>query len=250
MADLDIVIPVYNEGAGILPVLDSLRCVQTSMRVFICYDHDDDSTLKALQENPAAGIPVNLLKNSGRGAHDAVVTGFGAATAPAVIVFPGDDVHNAAILDRMYAKFLQGCEIVAASRLMPGGRMEGCPLLKAVLLRSAAFTLHRLAKVPSHDATNGFRLFSRRTLEQIEIESSRGFTYSLELLVKAHRLGWKVGEVPAQWHERTQGRSRFRVLRWLPAYLRWYCYAFATTYLRRPANSVRLRRAAPLASNL
>ena len=133
---------------------------------------------------------------------------------------------------------------------MTGGRMEGCPLLKAVLLRSAAFTLHRLAKVPSHDATNGFRLFSRRTLEQIEIESRRGFTYSLELLVKAHRLGWKVGEVPAQWHERTQGRSRFRVLRWLPAYLRWYCYAFATTYLRRPANSVRLRRAAPLASNL
>ena len=31
-----------------------------------------------------------------------------------------------------------------------------------------------------------------------------------------------------------------RVLRWLPAYLRWYAYAFATTWLRRPARSVRL----------
>jgi dolichol-phosphate mannosyltransferase len=59
-------------------------------------------------------------------------------------------------------------------------------------------------------------------------------------VVKCHRLRWRIGEVPAQWYERTRGTSRFQVMRWLPAYLRWYLYAFATTYLRRPAGTVRL----------
>jgi hypothetical protein len=56
--------------------------------------------------------------------------------------------------------------------------------------------------------------------------------------VKCHRLGWPVAEIPATWKEREHGRSRFRVLRWLPAYLRWYLYGFATTWLRRPARTV------------
>ena len=119
--------------------------------------------------------------------------------------------------------------------------MVGCPWLKALLVRVGNFTLYHLARLPTRDASNGFRLFSRRTMDEIVIESDRGFCYSIELLVKCHRLGWQVGEVPAHWFERSQGSSRFQVLGWLPAYLRWYAYAFATTYLRRPARTVRLK---------
>jgi dolichol-phosphate mannosyltransferase len=124
---------------------------------------------------------------------------------------------------------------------MPGGTMEGCPWLKAVLVRSAAFTLHHLARLPTHDATSGFRLFSRRVVDRIAVESEEGFCYSIELLVKAHRLGWRIGEVPALWFERKKGQSRFRVLKWLPAYLRWFFYAFATSWLRRPPETVTLK---------
>ena len=92
--------------------------------------------------------------------------------------------------------------------------MVGCPWLKAVLVRAANFTLYRLARIPTHDASNGFRLFSRRVVTEIPIESERGFCYSIELLVKCHRLGWRIGEVPAHWFERTQGASRFQVIRW------------------------------------
>ena len=97
-----------------------------------------------------------------------------------------------------------------------------------------AFTLHHFARLPTETPANGFRLFSRRVIEQIAVESDQGFCYSIELLVKAHRLGWRIGEVPVRWFERRHGSSRFRVLKWLPAYLRWYLYAFATTLLRRP----------------
>ena len=77
------------------------------------------------------------------------------------------------------------------------------------------------------------RLFSRRVIDTIPIESTLGFCFSIELLVKCHRLRWPIGESPSQWYERTAGQSRFRVLKWLPGYLRWYFYAFMTTFLCR-----------------
>ena len=110
-------------------------------------------------------------------------------------------------------------------------------------MRAANFTLYHLARLPTRDASNGFRLFSRHAIEQIVIESTRGFCYSIELLVKCHRLGWRIGEVPARWFERAHGASRFQVMKWLPDYLRWYRYAFATTYLRRRPDTVPRKRA-------
>lgn len=241
---LDIVIPVYNEGPNILAALGALaREVKTPARVLICYDFEEDNTLPAVRDNPAAyaGLEVGFVRNPGRGAHAAVMAGFAASTAPSIAVYPADDDFNAGIIDRMVALVRGGCDIVCASRFLPGGTMEGCPWLKAALVRTAAFTLHHFAALPTRDPTSGFRMFSRRIIEQIEVESEQGFCYSIELLVKAHRLGWRVGEVPARWFERKHGASRFRVLKWLPAYLRWYRYAFATTYLRRPPQTVGLR---------
>jgi dolichol-phosphate mannosyltransferase len=192
--ELDIVIPVYNEGRNIVAVLAGLsRAVATPARVLICYDQEEDDTLPAIRAAPQAyaGLPVELVRNRARGAHAAVMT--------------------------------------------------GCPWLKALLVRSANFTLRHLARLPTTDASNGFRLFSRRAIERIPIESREGFCYSIELLVKAHRLRWNIAEVPVTWIERADGRTRFQVLRWLPAYLRWYGYAFATTFLRRPPRSVALK---------
>ena len=90
--------------------------------------------------------------------------------------------------------------------------MVGCPLLKAALVRIANFTLRHLARLPTTDASNGFRMFSRRVIERIAVESDQGFCYSIELLVKAHRLGWRIGEVPVRWFERRHGASRFQVI--------------------------------------
>ncbi len=242
--ELDIVIPVYNEGRNIVATLAALaRSVSTPARVLICYDHADDDTLPAIRDNAQlyAGLPVELVRNAGRGPHAAVMTGFAASTAPFVLMYPADDDTNAAMLDRMVALARQGCDIVCASRFVAGGAMVGCPPLKAALVRTANFTLRHLARLPTTDASNGFRMFSRRVIDRIAVESDQGFCYSIELLVKAHRLGWRIAEVPVRWFERRHGASRFRVLKWLPAYLRWYGYAFATTFLRRPAATVALK---------
>ena len=241
---LDIVIPVFNEGANILATLGALaKGVRTPCRVLICYDFEADDTIPAVRDNPDSypGLAVVLVRNPGRGAHAAVMAGFAASTAPIVVAYPADDDFNGAILDPMVALIRQGCDVVCASRFMPGGAMRNCPWLKASLVRTAAILLHYLAAVPTRDPTSGFRMFSRRVVDQIRIESDQGFCYSVELLVKAHRLGWRIAEVPALWFERRHGASRFRVLKWLPAYLRWFNYAFATTYLRRNPRTVTLR---------
>ncbi len=230
--ELDIIIPVYNERENITAVLKSLELhVRTPFRVLICYDFDEDNTLVELKKFSSPRFEVIPVKNRGRGAHGAVLTGFAFGSTPAVLVFPADDTYNAAILDRMYDEFRRGSDVVAASRFMKEGCMEGCPLLKSMLVRTAAFTLNRFARIPARDASNGFRLFSRRLLDTVEIESTDGFSYSIELLVKCHRLGWRISEVPAKWFEREHGKSRFSVLKWIPHYLRWYFYAFETTYL-------------------
>ncbi len=233
VSQLDIIIPVYNEGENIINVIEPLRCfVKTPFRILICYDHDEDNTLIALKEYKNAPlVNILLVKNHGSGVFGAVISGIEKTTAPAVIVMPADDTYNAGIIDQMFQKCKEGCDIVAASRFIPGGCMEGCPWLKATLVRAAAFTLYYIARLPTRDPTSGFRLFSRRVLEQIEIESAEGWAFSLELLVKCHRRGWKIGEVPALWFERTKGSSRFQVFKWLPLYLRWYFYALATTFI-------------------
>jgi glycosyltransferase involved in cell wall biosynthesis len=244
--ELDIVIPVYNEGRNIVATLAALaRSVTTPTRVLICYDRPDDDTLPAIRNNPQAhaGLALELVRNAGRGAHGAVMTGFAASTAPFVLMFPADDDVNAPMLDRMVELARAGCDVVCASRFMPGGAMVGCPLLKAVLVRSANFTLRHVARLPTTDASNGFRMFSRRVIDRIAVESDQGFCYSIELLVKAHRLGWRIAEVPVRWFERRHGTSRFQVIKWLPAYLRWYGYAFATTFLRRRPSTVTLKDA-------
>ncbi len=242
MADVDIVIPVYNEDREIVETLSALqRCVTVPFCILICYDHDDDRTLPVVEAyRQRTGLEVRFIKNTGAGAHGAVVSGFRASTSPAVITLPADDSFNADRIDRMVEVMRTGCDVVCASRFAEGGTMEGCRWLKAVIVRATAFTLYHVARVPTRDATNGFRLFSRRLLNTVAIESTTGFTYSLELLVKCHRLGWRIGEVPALWFERKTNESRFRVLGWAFAYLRWYWYAYATTYLRRGADTVPL----------
>lgn len=238
----DILIPVYNEGEAFLEVLQKLaEHVKSPIRVLLCHDTQNDTTLGALTSSIKKKLEIVPVLNRSKGAHAAVCTGFEFSRCPAVLVFPGDDVLNAGKVDSMIAQWREGSEIVVASRFIPGGAMQGCPWLKALLVRASAFVLYHVGRLPAHDASNGFRLFSRRVLDTIQIESTEGFTYSIELLAKTHRLRWKITEVPVLWKERKIGKSRFRVIQWIPAYLKWFFYIFETTYLMKGPGSVPLR---------
>ncbi|OGG40911.1 hypothetical protein A3A21_01415 [Candidatus Jorgensenbacteria bacterium RIFCSPLOWO2_01_FULL_45_25b] len=242
MNDLDIIIPVYNEGENILDVLEAFKKeVRTSIRALIVYDFDEDNTLPVARKAKDTGFEVRFIKNKSKGVHNAIMTGFEEVTAPATIVFPADEAYNAGIVDTMYEKFKEGNEMVVASRFIKGGSMTGGPFFKSILVRLASFILKQFAGFSVSDATYGLRLTSKKVLDSIEIESTAGWTYAIELLVKCHRLRWKVVEVPAAWVRREKGKSRFNLKKWLPLYARWFFYALATSYLRKGQETVKLK---------
>ncbi len=97
--------------------------------------------------------------------------------------------------------------------------------MKRTFSRAAGFSLHCLVGFPTHDATNNFRMYDAELVKELGLESRQGFEVALELTAKAFRRGIPIAEVPTTWRDRSQGRSKFRLVKWLPAYLRWYTYA-------------------------
>jgi hypothetical protein len=99
--------------------------------------------------------------------------------------------------------------------------------------RTAGLTLHWFARVPTHDPTNNFKLYARRFLDAVAIESTAGFELALELTVKATLDARTVAEVPTTWRDRTAGQSNFKLRKWLPHYLHWYRQAFVGRWFGR-----------------
>ncbi len=230
---LSIVVPVYNEGANIGRFLAGLRDhVRTPNEILIVYDFDEDDTLPAMRAMDRPPATLRLVKNTlGRGVVNALRVGLREARGRAVVVSMADCSDDPRHVDPMAARVLDGADIVAGSRYMPGGRQLGGPRLKRFLSRLAGVTAYRLTSIPIRDLTTNFRGYSRRVAREIEIESTGGFEVALELTVKAHLRGWRLDEIPTTWTDRTAGKSRFRLFGWLGRYLRWYTLLFGAEYL-------------------
>ena len=162
----------------------------------------------------------------GRGVLNAMRAGIAGTTAPYVLISMADGSDEPQIVDGMVSLARDGADVVAASRYMPGGHQVGGPALKRLMSRTAGLTLHWFAGVPTHDPTNNFKLYSRRFLDSVTIESTAGFELALELTVKATIARRRVAEIPTTWRDRTSGQSNFKLRTWLPHYLHWYWIAF------------------------
>jgi dolichol-phosphate mannosyltransferase len=222
---LSVVIPVYNEGENVVPTLRAVvqRTHTRPLEVLVVHDFDEDTTVPVVKRLQEELPEVRLHRNTlGRGALNAMKSGLRAARAPYVLITMGDGSDDAGDIDPMYTLARGGADVVAGSRYMRGGHQFGGPLLKRTMSRGAGLSLHWLGGLPIHDATSNFRMYSKRLLNQVTIESQGGFELGLELTVKAYRLGLRLAEVPTTWRDRTAGQSRFRLWQWLPRYLRWY----------------------------
>ena len=237
-----VVVPVFHEAENIGPFCRAVRdAFPPGYELLVCYDMEEDPTLPALAALPAAEKPpeVRLIHNTlGRGVRYAIEAGMRAARAPVVVVTMVDLSDDYRIVEAMVARAEAGAAVVCASRYMPGGQQIGGPPLKNLLSRTAGVTLHRLAGVPTRDATNSFKAYRRDFLERTAIESTAGFSLGLELVVKAHFSGERVTEIAATWRDRSRGTSRFRLVAWLPLYLRWYFWALRKRW-RRPQEVAR-----------
>lgn len=226
--NLDIIIPVYNEGELILDTINSIReNFEQELNIIICYDDDDDDTISTIKESNLEKKNLFFIKNELRGAHGAVMTGIAKSKSDTVLVIPADDNYNTINLTKMYDKIMnENLDVLCPDRFIEPNSIINGPFLKFLIVRIVNFSLHYLALVPTKDSTNGFRFFSRRVIKNIKIISNTGFTYSIEYLLKSLERGYKIGTFPAKWIERKKGQSRFKILNWAFNYLYWYFYAF------------------------
>ncbi|OGD81413.1 hypothetical protein A3G14_00075 [Candidatus Curtissbacteria bacterium RIFCSPLOWO2_12_FULL_38_9] len=222
---LSIVMPVYNEGAVIQETIKRVESsVKISHELLIIYDMEEDTTISPVKKLQKKYPNVKLAKNKSRGALNALKTGISEAKGDAVCIMMSDLTDDPKVLNKMVEKYNSGYDVIAASRYMKGGKQIGGPKFKQFLTRTAGLSLHYFFGLPVHDATNSFRLYSKKFLNSIKIESDGGFELATELTVKAHFNGYKVTEVPTTWTY-LEKESRFYLRKWLPKYLKWYLLA-------------------------
>ena len=245
-----VVIPAYNEGTDIVPVLDRLlESVSLPCEVLVVVDMDTDTTLPvirdyATREQPTVRVVVN---DYGRGPAHAIRYGIHQAKAPVVVVTMADGCDDPRQIDELTRLVERGVVVAAASRYMPGGQQVGGPLLKRVLSSGAGRTLYWFARVGTRDATNSYKAYSRDFVVEVGIDSRAGFEIGIELTAKARRLRLPVAEIPTIWLDRPAGISNFKVAKWLPEYLRWYRFAFGPRLDRPAASHDRTELTDPLA---
>ncbi len=234
--EFDILIPVFNENETIIKTLKNIiSVVKYNYNILICYDYEEDPTLKIIKENFDNNSKIIFIKNSSRGFNSALISGFKRSRAKAVLFYMADDHINHNTINLCYEKFKEGYQVICPSRFVKGGKMIGNPILKSILTRLASFFLFYFTSFPIKDSTNSFRLFPRNLLDKIKIESDKGFTLSLELTAKAHRLKYKIIEIPVVWIEREKGKSRFKLFSFIMPYTKWLFYIINTSIFYRNA---------------
>jgi glycosyltransferase involved in cell wall biosynthesis len=225
---LTVVIPAYNEGEAIIPVLDRIfDAVESDCEIYVVVDFEEDSTVPVLAAYREHEPRLRTLINTyGRGPANAIRYGIDQVKTPVVVVTMADGSDDPRQIDPLARLVDRGVVVAAASRYTATGQQVGGPLVKGILSKTAGRSLKVLARVGTHDATNSFKAYSTEFIREVGIHSRSGFEIGLELTAKARRLRRPVAEVPTIWLDRTIGDSNFDLTNWIPRYLRWYRFAF------------------------
>ncbi len=225
---VSIVIPAYNEGSDIEDVLGRLiEAVQLSSEMVVVVDSPDDTTVPYVEKYATKNPNIRCLVNDVRpGPAQAIRFGIERAVADVALVTMADGCDDPQQIDQLVRLVERGVVVAAASRYSRGGQQVGGPFLKGLLSRIAGLSLWALARVGTRDATNSFKAYDVAFVKGVGITSGAGFEIGIELVAKARRARLPVAELPTIWLERHQGVSNFKIVSWLPHYLRWWMFAF------------------------
>ena len=223
---LDIIIPVYNEDKNIVQLLKKLENeINCNFRILICYDNDNDTTLKHVKANDIITKETLLVKNPNQGPNSAIIEGINSSNAEIILIYMADDFENIKLINKMIDLVDGGNELILPSRFIPGGRMQGAKKIKKMITIIGSYLVYYLARIPFKDCTNAFKMFSKNLKDKIKLESTKGFTFALELTTKSYLSNFKIIEIPSIWIETKDRKSNFKIYKWLPYYIYWLLYS-------------------------
>ena len=208
-----VVIPTYNEAENIAWIVTRVRRALPQADVLVVDDGSPDGTGRIADELAAADPQVRVVHRSVKeGLGAAYLHGFRVALERGYDVIgemDADGSHQPEQLPRLLAA-LEDADLVLGSRWVPGGSVVNWPWARQALSRGGNLYTRLLLGIPVRDATGGFRLFRRTTLEKIDLASVRsvGYCFQADLAWRTVEAGLRVREVPIQFVERTRGESK------------------------------------------
>jgi len=223
---LSVIIPAHNEEENITGVIDRIESLlDLEYELVIVNDHSTDKTASVVGGLRLRFPNMRLVENPGpKGFANAIKCGFANSKGELVIPVMGDLCDDLATIKIMAGKIEDGYDVVCGSRYMKGGARIGGSRIKGFFSFFVGRSLKLLIGIPTCDVANAFKMYRKKVIDSINIES-KGFEISMELPLKAYYLGHKITEVPTVWRERQMGKSNFKMFNLAPDYWRWYLWA-------------------------
>lgn len=213
-ASLLVIIPTYNEVDNLRPLLERLFLVIPWAQALVVDDASPDGTGDLVEVMSREDPRIHALHRDGpRGLGRAYVDGFCWGLERGFEQFfemDADLSHDPAHLPALLAAFERGADVVIGSRNIPGGEVRGWELKRHLLSRGGSLYSRWALGLPLHDLTTGFKGYSRRALEALEVTSlrSNGYSFQIETTYRAVRRGLRVEEVPIVFVDRRVGQSK------------------------------------------
>ena len=207
-----VILPTYNEKLNLEKVLAGVR--RLGHDVLIVDDASPDGTGE-LADSLAAGDPgVRVLHRPrklglGSAYEDAFRIGLAGGTK-LFVEMDADGSHLPGDLNAIVSAARSSGGLAIGSRYVKGGKIVGWPPQRHLLSWAANLYCRVLLGLPTHDCTSGYRCYTRELLEHIRLDEivSQGYSFQIEMVYRARRLGYHVVETPIRFEDRVAGASK------------------------------------------
>lgn len=215
---LIVVVPTYNEANNLADFTAALFALNvTALNVLIVDDNSPDGTGQIADQLAAHNDRVHVMHRTGlRGLGRAYLDGFRWALAcgfDRIIQMDADFSHSPEYIPAFLAKSSE-YDVVIGSRYVPGGSLDKEWEAGRVLLSAWANVYARaILRLKVHDATAGYKCWTNRALECINLDRvrSNGYIFQVEMAYLSQRLGLRVLEVPIHFEDRRIGQSKMSI---------------------------------------
>ena len=211
-----VIIPTYNEIENISKISQAVLALEGDYHILVIDDGSPDGTagvVKSLMQ--VYPDRLFLVERSGKlGLGTAYVAGFKWALErdyDYIFEMDADFSHNPADLPRLLeACVKQGADLSVGSRYSDGINVVNWPMGRIMMSYSASIYVRTVLGVKIYDSTAGFVCYSRKVLETIDLDAvkMKGYGFQIEMKYTAHKLGFKIAEVPVIFVNRKEGTSK------------------------------------------
>ncbi|KAK5109050.1 dolichol-P-mannose synthesis [Meristemomyces frigidus] len=216
-----ILLPTYNERRN-LPIITwlldrTLTPLGLDWELIIIDDGSPDGTqtiaaqLIKTYNTRAVGERIKLKPRAGKlGLGTAYVHGLQFVTGNFVVIMDADFSHHPKFLPKMISvQEEKDWDIVTGTRYAGDGGVFGWDLKRKMVSRGANLVADTVLRPGVSDLTGSFRLYKREVLEDvIKATESKGYSFQMEMMVRAKAKGYRVAEVPISFVDRVYGESK------------------------------------------